>query len=90
MIDTIQQAQPVTSGHAEVNGIKLYYELYGEGQPLVVLHGGGSTIQTSFGNLIPFLANRFRVIAVDLQNHGRSSYRMVPQTLESLLPQKMG
>jgi pimeloyl-ACP methyl ester carboxylesterase len=80
MIDTIQQAKPITSDYAQVNGIKLYYELYGEGQPLVVLHGGGSTIQTSFGNLIPFLANRYRVIAIDLQNHGRSGYRMVPQT----------
>jgi pimeloyl-ACP methyl ester carboxylesterase len=80
MIDTIQQAKTVTSNHAEVNGIKLYYEIYGEGQPLVLLHGGGSTIQTSFANLIPFLANRYQVIAVELQNHGRSDYRMEPQT----------
>jgi pimeloyl-ACP methyl ester carboxylesterase len=66
--------------YATVNGINIYYEIYGDGQPLVLLHGGGSTIQTTFGNLIPFLANKYRVIAIDLQNHGRSGYRMEPQT----------
>jgi pimeloyl-ACP methyl ester carboxylesterase len=66
--------------YALVNGIKLYYEVYGAGEPLVLLHGGGSTIQTSFGNLIPLLAKRYRIIAVELQNHGRSDYRMEPQT----------
>lgn len=66
--------------YAQINGIKIYYEIHGDGAPLVVLHGGGSTIQTSFGNLIPFLAKRYRVIAVELQNHGRSGYRMEPQT----------
>ncbi|MCS3797270.1 alpha/beta fold hydrolase [Niastella sp. OAS944] len=66
--------------HAQVNGIKIYYEIYGDGQPLVLLHGGGSTIQTTFGNLIPLLANKYRVIAIELQNHGRSGYRMEPQT----------
>jgi pimeloyl-ACP methyl ester carboxylesterase len=66
--------------YANVNGIKLYYEVYGDGDPLVLLHGGGSTIHTSFGNLIPLLAKQYRVIAVELQNHGRSGYRMKPQT----------
>src|SRR5690349_23477977 len=66
--------------YAHVNGIKMYYEIHGDGAPLVVLHGGGSTIQTSFGNLIPFLAKRYRVIAVELQNHGRTDYRMETQT----------
>lgn len=70
----------MTKDHALVNGIKLYYEIYGAGAPLVLLHGGGSTIQTSFGNLIPLLANRYQVIAIELQNHGRSDYRMEPQT----------
>ena len=43
-------------GYSEVNGIKMYYEIYGEGKPLVLIHGGGSTIQTSFGNIIPLLS----------------------------------
>lgn len=70
----------MTKDYAQVNSIKIYYEVHGNGNPLVLLHGGGSTIQTSFGHLIPLLANRYQVIAIELQNHGRSSYRMEPQT----------
>jgi len=63
------------SGHAEINGINMYYEIYGQGQPLVLIHGGGSTIQTSFGRIIPLLASRRQIIAVELQAHGRTSDR---------------
>ncbi|MBE5319688.1 alpha/beta hydrolase [Pedobacter sp. MR2016-19] len=62
--------------HEKVNGIKMYYEIYGEGEiPLVLIHGGGSTIQSSFGRLIPLLENWGKVIAVELQAHGRTSDR---------------
>ena len=44
------------SGYSEVNGLAMYYEIYGEGKPLVLIHGGGSTIQTTFGRIIPQLA----------------------------------
>jgi pimeloyl-ACP methyl ester carboxylesterase len=64
------------SGYSEVNGLKMYYELYGEGKPLVLIHGGGSTIQTSFGNLIPFLAKNRQIVAMDLQAHGRTGDRI--------------
>jgi pimeloyl-ACP methyl ester carboxylesterase len=67
-------------GHAEVNGIKMYFEIHGAGEPLFLIHGGGSTIQTSFGNIIPNLAMHYKVIAMDLQNHGRSGFREEPQT----------
>src|SRR4051812_38629477 len=70
------------SGYAEVNGITMYYEIYGQGKPLVLIHGGGSTIQTSFTYLIPLLADEFQIIAMDLQNHGRSGARAIPQTFE--------
>jgi len=40
------------SGYSEVNGLKMYYEIYGQGKPLVLIHGGGSTIETSFGRVI--------------------------------------
>lgn len=70
------------NGHADVNGIKMYYEIHGSGEPLVLLHGGGSTIETSFGLIIPGLAKKFKVIEVELQNHGRSGFRDVPQTFE--------
>src|SRR5579862_1512738 len=54
------------SGYSDVNGIKMYYEIYGQGEPLVLIHGGGSTIQTSFERIIPSLAKNYQVIAVEL------------------------
>jgi pimeloyl-ACP methyl ester carboxylesterase len=66
----------VGSGYAPVNGIRMYYEVHGEGaMPLVLIHGGGSTIETSFHYLLPLLAAHRRVIAVELQAHGRTSDR---------------
>lgn len=65
----------VKNGYSDVNGIKMYYEIYGEGKPLVLIHGGGSTIQTSFGRIIPLLASHRQLICVELQAHGRTSDR---------------
>lgn len=70
------------SGYSDVNGIKMYYEIYGQGEPLVLIHGGGSTIQSSFGMIIPHLSENYQIIAIELQNHGRTSNRSVPQTFE--------
>jgi pimeloyl-ACP methyl ester carboxylesterase len=71
------------SGYAPVNGIRMYYELYGNGSiPLVMIHGGGSTIDTSFGRLIPMLMKKHRLIAVELQAHGRTSDRDAPGSFE--------
>jgi pimeloyl-ACP methyl ester carboxylesterase len=67
------------SGYAPVNGLRMYYEIHGSGgMPLVLLHGGGSTIASSFGVILPFLAAHRRVIAVELQGHGRTSDREGP------------
>jgi len=63
------------NGYSKVNGIKMYYEIYGQGKPLVLIHGGGSTIQTTFGRVIPMLAKHRKIIAVELQAHGRTSDR---------------
>ena len=72
-----------TTGHAPVNGINMYYEIYGEGDlPLVLIHGGGSTIQSSFGVLLPMLCERGKVIGVELQAHGRTTDRDAPETFE--------
>lgn len=71
-----------TSGYAEVNGLRMYYEIYGEGKPIVLVHGGGSTIQTNFEKLIPLLAKNRKVIAVELQAHGRTSDRNAELTFE--------
>lgn len=63
------------NGYAPVNGIQLYYEIHGEGKPLVLIHGGGSTIRTSFSVLLPLFAKHYKVIAVELQAHGHTKDR---------------
>src|SRR5690242_17569042 len=61
------------SGYAPVNGLDMYHEIYGSGQPLVLLHGNLSTIGTSFGQIIPMLAATRRVIAIEQQGHGHTA-----------------
>jgi len=58
--------------YAEVNGIKLYYEIHGKGKPLVLLHGGLGAIEM-FGPALPVLSDHHQVIGVDLQGHGRTA-----------------
>lgn len=70
------------SGYSEVNGLNMYYEIYGEGKPLVLIHGGGSTIQTTFGNIIPLLLQHRQIIAMDLQAHGRTGDRSTDLSFE--------
>ncbi len=63
-----------SNGHyADVNGLHLYYEIHGTGTPLVLIHGGGSTIQTTFGRILPSLAKTHQVIAVEMQAHGHTA-----------------
>jgi len=61
-----------TGQYAKVNGLNLYYETHGAGRPLVLLHGGLMSNQT-FGPVLPLLAARHKVIAPDLQGHGRTA-----------------
>ena len=70
------------SGYSEVNGLKMYYEIYGLGKPLVLIHGGGSTIETTFGRIIPLLAKHRQIIAVELQAHGHTNDRDTNLTFE--------
>jgi pimeloyl-ACP methyl ester carboxylesterase len=72
----------ITGNYANVNGIKMYYEIQGEGKPLVLIHGGGSTIETTFGRILPLFAQHYKVIAVELQAHGHTSDRNAPETFE--------
>lgn len=71
--------------YADVNGIRMYYEQHGSrsGVPLVLLHGGGSTIDVTFGRILPFLSQGRRVIAVEEQGHGRTSDRDAPVRFET-------
>lgn len=75
-------ARTVAGHYATVNGMRMYYELHGvtrgAGRPLVLLHGGGSTIETTFGRVIPALAASRQVIAVELQGHGHTADRDRP------------
>ncbi|MCE6991860.1 alpha/beta fold hydrolase [Dyadobacter sp. CY323] len=69
------------TGYAPVNGLNMYYEIHGEGEiPLVLIHGGGSTIETSFGEFLPLLSPHMKVIAVEMQAHGRTSDRDAPES----------
>jgi len=71
------------AGYAEVNGIRMYYEIHGEGKiPLVLIHGGGSTIESTFGNLIPLLKDYGKLVALELQAHGRTSDRNTAESFE--------
>lgn len=75
---------PVRSGYAPVNGLEMYYEIHGEGQPLVLLHGAFSAIGTSFGKLLPGVARTRQVIAFELQAHGRTADIDRPLTIEHM------
>ncbi|HET9824792.1 MAG TPA: alpha/beta hydrolase, partial [Chitinophagaceae bacterium] len=70
------------SGYVPVNGLKMYYEIHGDGTPLVLIHGGGSTIQTTFGQILPMLSQHYRVIAVELQAHGHTSDRNTAESFQ--------
>jgi pimeloyl-ACP methyl ester carboxylesterase len=71
------------SGYAHVNGLRMYYELHGAGgTPLVLIHGGGSTIGTNFGRVLPLLSRTRRVIAVEVQAHGHTRDIDRPFTFE--------
>ena len=61
------------TGYIPVNGLNMYYEIHGTGQPLVLLHGAFSAIGTSFGQVLPELAKTRQVVAFELQGHGRTA-----------------
>jgi pimeloyl-ACP methyl ester carboxylesterase len=73
---------PVECGYIPVNGLKMYYEIHGSGRPLVLLHGNLSTIDTSFGKVLPKLASTRRIIAVEQQGHGHTADIDRPFSLE--------
>jgi pimeloyl-ACP methyl ester carboxylesterase len=72
-----------TGKHAAVNGLEMYYEIHGAGEPLILLHGGVGAIEM-FGEVLPLLAEGRRVIAADLQAHGRTADIDRPMTFEAM------
>jgi pimeloyl-ACP methyl ester carboxylesterase len=74
---------PNESGFADVNGVKIWYQTYGEGDPLILLHGGFGTVEM-FGPNIELLAEGRKVIGVDLQGHGGTGPLGRPMTFEAM------
>jgi pimeloyl-ACP methyl ester carboxylesterase len=71
-----------SKGYKPVNGLQMYYEVHGKGRPLVLIHGGGSTIGTTFGRILGPLAAHRQVVAVELQAHGHTADIDRPETFE--------
>jgi pimeloyl-ACP methyl ester carboxylesterase len=71
------------TGYADVNGIKLYYEIHGSGEPMVLLHGGLGA-SGMFGEILPLLSKTRQVITVDLQAHGRTADINRPLSFEAM------
>ncbi len=79
-----QTLKPDSSGYAKANGIKVYYEVYGEGDPVVLLHGAYYTIGLNWGQIIPELAKKRKVIALEMQGHGHTPFSFRNMTLDIL------
>lgn len=78
----VKNKMSFNNNYSEVNGLKMYYEIYGQGKPLVLIHGGGSTIETNFEKVIPLLAKNRKVLAIELQAHGRTNDRNLDLSFE--------
>jgi len=89
---SIDYGNNAMAGHyALVNGIQMYYETYGNGEPLIMLHGNGGSI-AAFKNQIPFFEKHYKVIAIDSRLQGKSggstdtlSYDMMASDFSGLL-----
>jgi pimeloyl-ACP methyl ester carboxylesterase len=74
LVPAIASAQSTpTTGYAPVNGLKMYYEVHGRGEPVVLLHGAFMTITNNWTGWIGELAKTRKVIAVEMQGHGRTA-----------------
>jgi pimeloyl-ACP methyl ester carboxylesterase len=67
-----QNIKPAESGYVDVNGLKMYYEVYGQGKPIVLLHGSYMNIPLNWSHIIPLLAKDRKVIVAEMQGHGRT------------------
>lgn len=69
----VSAQQEPTTGYAPVNGVRMYYEVHGSGEPVVLLHGAFMTITNNWTGWIDELARTRKVIAVEMQGHGRTA-----------------
>jgi pimeloyl-ACP methyl ester carboxylesterase len=84
MIDNQSTSFTNRQGTVSVNGLEMYYEIHGTGQPIALLHGAFSAIGTSFGKILPELARTRQVIAFELQGHGRTADIDRPLSIEAM------
>ena len=73
VLSAVVSAQKPQTGYAPVNGLRMYYEIHGKGQPVVLLHGSFMTITTNWPEMIARLSKTRQVIAVEMQGHGRTA-----------------
>src|SRR5262245_41135610 len=73
LVSAAVAAQEPKTGYAPVNGLKMYYEIHGQGDPVVLLHGSFMTITNNWPDAIAMLAKSRQVIAVEMQGHGRTA-----------------
>ncbi len=76
-------SNPAVGHYFEHDGVKLYYEVYGKGQPLLLIHGNGSEIW-KMRNQIAYFSEHYKVIAMDSRDHGRSGDAKGPLTFEAM------
>lgn len=69
---TALHTQPTDTGYADVNGLNMYYEVYGSGKPIVLIHGSYMNIPMNWSHIIPRLAGNRKVIVAEMQAHGRT------------------
>lgn len=67
-----EKMKPTQSGYAPVNGLQLYYEVYGKGKPIVLIHGSYMNIPLNWSHIVPLLAKDRKVIVAEMQGHGRT------------------
>lgn len=82
---------PEAGKYASINGIKMYYEIYGSGTPVVLLHGNGGSI-VGHSKRIEYFSKKYKVIAIDSRAHGKSidttsvlTYEMMAKDIHDLL-----
>ncbi len=72
-VGVVSAQQKPTTGYAPVNGLKMYYEIHGSGEPVVLLHGAFMAISGDWNDWIKELSKTRKVIAVEMQGHGRTA-----------------
>ena len=73
MSSGVSAQQKPTTGYAPVNGLKMYYEIHGSGEPVVLLHGAFMAVTDDWSVWVRELAKTRKVIAIDMQGHGRTA-----------------